>query len=344
MKLRRFFAAALVAAACGLSARLGPAEAGQTFDAVRARGTLSCGVNVGIAGFSLPDSQGVWRGMDADLCRALAAAVFGDPSKVRFVPLTAVQRFTALQSGEIDVLIRQTTLTMTRDTTLGLRMVGVNLYDGHGFMVRKDSGVDEPRGMDGMTVCLSPGTTNELVTADFFRANNLKFTPILQERMQDNAAALQAGRCDAIGTDATQLAALRSQFTKPDDFVILPQRFSKEPYGPVVRRDDAEWFDVVRWTLSALIQAEELGVTSANAEGLRRTSTNPEVRRLLGADPLLGNALKLDPAWAFNAIRAVGNYGELFERTLGPKTPIGLERGLNRLWTDGGLMYSWPMR
>ena len=340
MKLRRFFAAALAAAGLGA----GAAQAGQTFDAVRQRGTLNCGVNVGIAGFSLPDSQGVWRGMDADLCRGVAAAVFGDPSKVRFVPLTAVQRFTALQSGEIDVLIRQTTLTMTRDTTLGLRMVAVNLYDGHGFMVRRDANVTEPRGMDGMTVCLSPGTTNELVTADFFRTNNLRFTPILQERMQDNATALQAGRCDAIGTDATQLAAIRSQFTRPEDFVILPQRFSKEPYGPVVRRDDQEWFDVIRWTLSALIQAEELGVTSANAEEMRRTSQNPEVRRLLGADPLLGNALKLDPAWALNAIRAIGNYGELFERTLGPKTLIGLERGLNRLWTDGGLMYSWPMR
>ena len=340
MKLRRFFAAALAAAGLGA----GAAQAGQTFDAVRQRGTLNCGVNVGIAGFSLPDSQGVWRGMDADLCRGVAAAVFGDPSKVRFVPLTAVQRFTALQSGEIDVLIRQTTLTMTRDTTLGLRMVAVNLYDGHGFMVRRDANVTEPRGMDGMTVCLSPGTTNELVTADFFRTNNLRFTPILQERMQDNATALQAGRCDAIGTDATQLAAIRSQFTRPEDFVILPQRFSKEPYGPVVRRDDQEWFDVIRWTLSAMIQAEELGLTSANAEEMRRTSQNPEVRRLLGADPLLGNALKLDPAWALNAIRAIGNYGELFERTLGPKTPIGLERGLNRLWTDGGLMYSWPMR
>jgi general L-amino acid transport system substrate-binding protein len=343
MKLRRFLAAALAAAGLAAGAA-GTAQAGQAFDAVRQRGTLNCGVNVGIAGFSLPDSQGVWRGMDADLCRGVAAAVFGDASKVRFVPLTAVQRFTALQSGEIDVLIRQTTLTMTRDTTLGLRMVTVNLYDGHGFMVRKDSGVTEPRGMDGMTVCLSPGTTNELVTADFFRANNLRFTPVLQERMQDNATALQAGRCDAIGTDATQLAAVRSQFSKPEDFVILPQRFSKEPYGPVVRRDDAEWFDVIRWVVSALIQAEELGVTAANAEEMRRTSQNPDVRRLLGADPLLGNALKLDPAWAFNAIRAIGNYGELFERTLGPKTPIGLERGLNRLWTDGGLMYSWPMR
>ena len=328
------------ALAFGLAAA---AQAGQTFDAVKARGMLNCGVNVGIAGFSLPDSQGTWRGMDADLCRGVAAAVFGDPGKVRFVPLTAVQRFTALQSGEIDVLIRQTTLTMTRDTSLGLRMVAVNLYDGHGFMVRKDAGVTEPKGMDGMTICLSPGTTNELVTTDWFRANNLRFTPILQERMQDNATALQAGRCDAIGTDATQLAALRSQFTTPGNFVILPERFSKEPYGPVVRRDDQEWFDVIRWTVSALIQAEELGITSANLEQMKG-SPNPEIRRLLGVDPVLGNALKLDPAWAANAIKAIGNYGELFERHLGPQTPIGLERGLNRLWTNGGLMYSWPMR
>ena len=341
MNIRKIIAGAAVALGLAMA---GTAEAGQTLDAVRQRGILHCGVNVGVAGFSLPDSQGVWRGMDADLCRGVAAALFGDPNRVKFVPLTAVQRFTALQSGEIDVLIRQTTLTMTRDTTLGLRMTAVNLYDGHGFMVRKDANVRDLKGMDGMTICLSPGTTNELVTTDVFRANNIRFTPLLQERMQDNAIALQAGRCDAIGTDATQLAALRSQFQKPDDYVILPQRYSKEPYGPVVRRDDQEWFDVIRWTVNALIQAEELGVTSQNAEELRRTSQNPEIRRLLGADPVLGNALKLDPAWAYNAIRAIGNYGELFERNLGPKTPIGLERGLNMLWTDGGLMYAWPMR
>jgi general L-amino acid transport system substrate-binding protein len=338
----RWLAGSLLALGIG-TFNSGPGQAGQTLDTVKARGTLNCGVNVGVAGFSLPDSQGTWRGMDADLCRGLSAALFGDPNKVRFVPLTAVQRFTALQSGEIDVLIRQTTLTMTRDTTLGLRMVTVNLYDGHGFMVRKEANIGDPKGMDGMTICLSPGTTNELVTADWFRTNALRFTPLLQERMQDNAQALQAGRCDAIGTDATQLAALRSQFTKPGDFVILPQRFSKEPYGPVVRREDQEWFDVVRWTISALIQAEELGVTSQNAEAMK-ASPNPDIRRLLGVDPVLGNGLKLDPAWALNAIRAIGNYGELFERHLGPKTAIGLERGLNRLWTEGGLMYSWPMR
>ncbi|MFC7693648.1 amino acid ABC transporter substrate-binding protein [Paeniroseomonas aquatica] len=323
----RSFTQLLAGAALALGLVSGaPAQAGQTFDAIKARGTLICGVNVGVAGFSLPDSQGTWRGMDADLCRGLAAAMFGDPAKVRFVPLTAVQRFTALQSGEIDVLIRQTTLTMSRDTSLGLRMVTVNLYDGHGFMVRRDANVTDPKGMDGMTICLSPGTTNELVTADWFRTNNLRFTPLLQERMQDNATSLQAGRCDAIGTDATQLAALRSQFQQPGNYVILPERFSKEPYGPVVRRDDQEWFDVVRWTVSALIQAEELGVNSTNLEAMK-SSPNPDIRRLVGVDPLLGNALKLDPAWAVNVIKAIGNYGELFERHLGPKTAIGLDRG-----------------
>ena len=323
---------------------VGVAQAGPTLDGVKQRDILACGVNVGVAGFSLPDSQGVWRGMDADLCRAVAAAVLGDPGKVRFVPLTAVQRFTALQSGEIDVLIRQTTMTMTRDTNLGIRMVGANLYDGHGFMVRKDANVSKLSEMDGMTICLSPGTTNELVTNDVFRSAGLKFTPVLQERMQDNAAALQAGRCDAIGTDATQLAALRSQFTHPGDYIILEERFSKEPYGPVVRRDDQEWFDVVRWTLFGLIEAEELGVTSQNAEQLRGSSENPSIRRLLGATPDLGEAIKLRPSWLYDAIRAVGNYGELYERTIGPNTPIGLPRGMNDLWTRGGLMYAWPLR
>jgi general L-amino acid transport system substrate-binding protein len=332
-------------AAAGLVAGLGSAaQAGATFDTVRQRGTLNCGVNVGIAGFALPDSQGNWRGMDADLCRGVAAAVFGDPTKVRFVPLTAVQRFTALQSGEIDVLIRQTTLTMTRDTNLGMRMVQPYLYDGHGFMVRRDANVRTIRDMDGMTVCLSPGTTNEMVTADAFRTAGAQLRPVLQERMQDNAQALQAGRCDAIGTDATQLAALRSQFSRPDDFVILEERFSKEPYGPVVRRDDQEWFDVIRWVVFGLIEAEELGVTSQNAEQMRSTSQNPSIRRLLGASPDLGDALKLRPSWMFDVIRAIGNYGELYERTIGPNTPLALPRGNNDLWTRGGLMYSWPMR
>ena len=330
-------------AGLALAFTAGTAQAGATLDGVKSRGILTCGVNVGVAGFSLPDSRGIWQGMDADLCRGVAAAVLGDPSKVRFVPLTAVQRFAALQSGEIDVLIRQTTLSMTRDTSLGMRLTAVNLYDGHGFIVRKSANIANLRGLGGATICLSPGTTNEVVTADYFRSNNLTFTPLLIERMADAATALQAGRCDSIGTDATQLAALRSQFQNPADWVILPERISKEPYGPVVRRDDAEWFDVVRWVVMGLVNAEELGVNSRNLDQML-ASPNPDIRRLLGVDPVLGNALKLDPRWLFNAIKAIGNYGELFERTIGPNTPIGLDRGMNRLWTNGGLMYAWPMR
>jgi len=322
----------------------GPAMSGPTLDGVRNRGQLACGVNVGIAGFSMPDSHGVWRGLDADICRAVAAAVLGDASKVRFVPLTFAQRFVATQSGEVDVLIRQTTFTLTRDASLGLRMTAPYLYDGHAFMVRRDAKVTEPRQMDGMTICMPPGTTNEMITTDLFRSLGIQFTPLLIERSPDAGAALEAGRCDAIGNDATALAALRTRFKNPQDYVILEGRYSKEPYGPVVRRDDQEWFDVVRWTVMALIQAEELGVTSANAEELRRTSQNPEIRRLLGADPVLGQALKIDPAWAYNAIRAVGNYGEIFNRNLGPDTELGLSRGLNDLWTRGGLLYAWPFR
>ena len=335
---------AMAAAAAALLHWGSPAEAGQTLDGVRQRGILACGVSTGIAGFSLPDSQGIWRGMDAELCRAAAAAVLGDPAKVRFAPLNAVQRFTALQSGEIDVLIRQTTLTMMRDTSLGMRMVGVYVYDGHGFMVRRDANVRELREMDGMTICLSSGTTNELVTSDAFRAAGVRFTPVLHERFWEAIEAFQSGRCDAIGTDATGLAAMRSQFSRPNDYVILEQRFSKEPSGPVVRRDDPEWFDVVRWVLFGLVEAEELGVTSQNAERLRATSQAPAVRRLLGAVPDLGQAIKLQPSWMYDAIRAVGNYGEIYDRNLGPSTPLGLPRGANDLWTRGGLMYSWPMR
>jgi general L-amino acid transport system substrate-binding protein len=332
------------AAAVLMIALAGPAISGATFDGVRNRGQMACGVNVGIAGFSAPDSQGIWRGFDADICRAVAAAVLGDANKVRFVPLTGPQRFVATSSGEVDVLIRQTTFTLTRDAGLGLRMTAPYLYDGHAFMVRRDARVNEPKQMDGMTICMPPGTTNELITSDLFRSLGVKFTPLLIERSPDSGTALEAGRCDAIGNDATALAALRSQFKNPQDYVILDGRYSKEPYGPVVRRDDQEWFDVVRWTVMALIQAEELGVTSANAEELRRTSTNPEIRRLLGADPLLGEALKIDKSWAYNAIRAVGNYGEIFACNLGPDSALALARGANDLWTRGGLLYAWPLR
>lgn len=343
MRIGRWIGAAALAAAAALGVP-SAAHAASTLEVVRGRGQLVCGVNNGVAGFAMPDSQGVWRGMDVDLCRGLAAAVLGDPGKVRFVALTAVQRFTALQSGEIDVLIRQTTLSMMRDVSIGLRLTAAYLYDGHGFMVRRDANITDPKQMDGMTICLSPGSTNELVTAEWFQANGLRFKPLLQERIQESADSLQSGRCDALGTDASQLAALRTQFRQPGDYVILDQLFSKEPYGPLVRKGDEEWFEIVRWYVMALISAEELGVTKDNAEGMRATSKNPEIRRLLGADPLLANALKLSPSWAYDAIRAIGNYGELYERTLGPSTVMALPRGVNNLWTKGGLMYSWPMR
>jgi len=334
-------AASLVALTIAAAA---PAQAGATLDAVRSRGMLTCGVNTGVAGFSQPDSQGVWRGLDADLCRAFAAAVLGDAAKARFVPLSGQQRFPALQAGEIDVLVRQTTATMGRDTTLGLRSVGINFYDGQGFMVRKDAGIGRAAELDGATVCVQQGSTTEGNLADWYRATKLHITPVLFERIDQVAAAFSAGRCDALTTDASQIAAVRASFPNPDDFVVLPDRISKEPLGPMVRRDDQEWFDVIRWTLNALIEAEELGITAANAEARRAGDTAPAVRRLLGADPTLGQGLKLSASWAYDAIRAVGNYGELFERNVGQATPLRMERGPNALWTAGGLMYAWPLR
>ncbi|MBI0433885.1 amino acid ABC transporter substrate-binding protein [Roseomonas sp. KE0001] len=345
MSLRSLRAGLLAAAALlGLSALPGAARAGATFDAIKARGTLNCGVNVGSAGFSQPDSQGVWRGLDADLCRFVATALFGDPAKVRFLPLTAQQRFTAAQAGEVDVLIRQTTLTLSRDTTLGLRMVHPYLYDGHGFMVRKAANLGGIAELGGATVCLLQGTTNEVVTADWARTAGVQIQPVLFDRIDVAAQAFFSGRCDAIGTDATQLASARSTAPNPGDYVILPERISKEPYGPVVRRDDPEWFDVIRWVTMAVVQAEELGVNSTNAEKMRAESSNPEVRRLLGVTPDTGQNLKLPQNWAYDAIRKVGNYGEIYDRNIGPKTPLGLERGMNALWTEGGLLYAWPMR
>ncbi|MDB5378915.1 MAG: amino acid transporter substrate-binding protein [Rubritepida sp.] len=320
------------------------AQAGPIMDQIRARGQLNCGINTGVAGFALPDSRGVWQGLDVDLCRGLAAAIFNDVTKVRFFPLSSSTRFTALGSGEVDVLFRTSTQTMLRDTTLGLRHAVTYFYDGHGFIVRKSLGVERVRDMAGATICLIQGTTNEQVTADYFRSVNVEFRPVVFERTDQAAVALQAGRCDSFGTDASQLAAVRSTMQTPSDWTILPERFSKEPYAAYIRRGDDEWFDVVRWYTTALIEAEEQGVTAANAEEMRRTSTNANTRRLLGATPELGQSLKLDAAWAYNAIRAIGNYGELYERTMGENTPVALPRGPNRLWTQGGLMYALPMR
>lgn len=335
---------AAAAAACTLLIGQGQALAQQTLEAVRNRGQLVCGIHTGIAGFALPDSRGVWQGMDVDLCRGLAVAIFNDPAKVRFVPLSSSTRFTALGSGEVDVLFRTSTQTMLRDVTLGLRHAVTYFYDGHGFMVKANAGIAKASEMAGATICLIQGTTNEQVTADYFRSINQRFQPVLFERTDQAVAALVAGRCDAFGTDASQLAGARSSMPNPREWTILPERFSKEPYGAYVRRDDPQWFDIVRWYTYALIEAEEQGVTRANAEEQRRTSQNPNTRRLLGATPELGEALKLDRAWAFNVVRAIGNYGELYNRTMGPDTPVGLERGPNELWTRGGLLYALPLR
>ena len=342
--MTRRLLAALVAAL--LPALLSPPEAraGQTLDAVRARGQLACGVNSGVAGFSAPDSRGNYQGLDADLCRAIAAAALGDAAKVRFMPTTYQTRFVALQSGEIDVLARNVTQTLTRDTALGFNMAGVNFYDGQGFMVRQASGVTAAKQLNGATVCVLPGSTSELNMGDYARREGIRLQPVVLGSMDEMTSAYQAGRCDAMTSDASQLAALRvSALREPAAHVVLPERISKEPLGPMVRHGDEEWRDIVFWTLAALIEAEELGVTAANAERMRE-STDPNIQRLLGVSQGFGKALSLQEDWALRAIRAVGNYGEMFERNLGKGSPIGLQRGLNDLWTRGGLMYALPLR
>ncbi len=314
-----------------------------TLDAVKSRGVLTCGVNTALPGFSAPNAQGEWRGLDVELCRAIAAAVLGDPTKAKFVPTTAQQRFVALQSGEIDVLTRNATQTLLRDTTLGLHMAGVNFYDGQGFIVKRSMNVTNAKQLDGATVCVQPGTTTELNLADYFRANRMRFTPVVIERLEENIAAYQAGRCDVYTTDASGLASVRSNLAVPGDHYILPERISKEPLGPMVRKGDDQWFGVVKWVLTAMIEAEEYGVTQANVDEMLK-STNPGIQRMLGVTPGFGKALGLDEKWAYNVIKAIGNYGESYERNVGTKTPIGLERGVNDLWTKGGLMYALPLR
>jgi general L-amino acid transport system substrate-binding protein len=337
------FVIPLVAACSGLMAQT--AAAGPTFDAVKARGHVTCGVNTGVAGFSAPDARGVYQGLDAEFCRAVAAAVFGDATKVRFVPTTYQTRFVALQSGEVDVLARNVTQTLTRDTALGFNMAGVNFYDGQGFMVPKRANVAAARQLDGATVCVLPGSTTELNLADFARREGIRVQPVVLSSMDEMTAAYQAGRCDAMTTDASQLAALRvSALRDPEAHAILPERVSKEPLGPMVRHGDDQWLDVVAWVLRLMIEAEEAGVTRGNVERMRATSQDPNIQRMLGATPGFGKALGLDEAWAYNVLRQVGNYGEVFDRTLGKGSPIGLERGLNDLWTRGGLMYALPLR
>lgn len=341
MSLRLRGAVALAAAYLAFTAA--PAAAGPTLDAVKGRGQLICGVNTGLPGFSNPDSQGKWTGLDVDICKAVAAVILNDTNKIRYTPLSAQQRLTALQSGEIDVLVRNTTWSLTRDAQ-GLDFAPVVYYDGQGLMVPKSLGVTSAKQLDGATVCVQPGTTTELNLADWFRANNLSFKPVVIEALDEVNAAFFAGRCDVLTTDISGLAGVRASVaSNPDDFIILPEVMSKEPLAPVVRHGDNQWRDIVSWTIYALIEAEEKGITQANVDS-RLKDADPSVQRLLGTQGDLGTGLGVDKAWAYRAIKAVGNYGEVFERNIGKKTPLKLDRGLNALWVNGGLMYAPPVR
>jgi general L-amino acid transport system substrate-binding protein len=323
---------------------LASAWAGPTLNKIKQAGAVVCGVNTGLAGFGQPDSQGRYSGFDIDICKAIAAAVFGDPEKVKYVPLTAQQRFTALQSGEVDVLSRNTTYTLQRDAELGLNFAPVVFYDGQGFMVSTKLGVKSAKELNGATVCVQPGTTTELNLADYFRANNMQFKPLVIEKLDEVVSAYLSGRCDVFTTDRSGLAGVRIGRTpNPDEQVILPETISKEPLAPAVRQGDDQWADIVRWVVYALIEAEEKGITAQNVDE-KAKSEDPDVKRMLGATPGMGKALGLDEKWAYNAIKAVGNYGQIFERNVGDKSPLKLNRGLNDLWTRGGLMYALPIR
>ncbi len=334
----------IAASGVAVAASSGTIQAGPIFDGVKQKGFVQCGVNTGLAGFSNPDDAGNWSGIDVDVCRAVAAAVFGDAKAVKFTPLTAKERFTAVQSGEVDVLSRNTTWTLNRDSAQGLDFVGVTYYDGQGFMVPKSLGVKSALELDGASVCVQTGTTTELNLADYFRANNMSYTPVVFERGDEARTAYEQGRCDTFTTDQSGLYAERIGLSNPDDHIVLPEVISKEPLGPVVRHGDNEWGDVVRWTLYAMVDAEELGVTSQNVDDQKAKSTNPEVRRLLGVEGDMGQGLGLPNDWGYQAIKQVGNYGEIFERNLGPSTPLKIERGLNAQWTKGGLQYAMPIR
>jgi general L-amino acid transport system substrate-binding protein len=334
------FVSALTVA--GLAAGMASAA---TLDDVKARGSLNCGVTTGLVGFAAPDANGEWDGFDVGVCRAVAAAVLGDPTAVEFVPTTGKTRFTALASGEIDMLARNTTWTFSRDVDLKFEFTGINYYDGQGFMVPRELGVSSAKELDGATVCIQTGTTTELNLADFFRSNNMSYEPVPIETNAEAQQQYLAGACDVYTTDASGLAATRAAFEDPSAHVLLPEIISKEPLGPLVRHGDNDWGDIVRWTLNALIAAEELGVTSANIADMAASATdNPEINRLLGTEGNLGEMLGLDADWAVRAISAGGNYGELFEKNIGENTPIGLARGLNAQWQNGGLLYSPPFR
>ncbi len=335
----------VLAAALVAGSMVGSAHAdGGTLAAVKQRGELVCGVSTGVTGFSAADSQGKWTGLDVDVCRAIAAAIFGNGDKVKFVPSTAQQRFPMLQSGEVDVLSRNTTWTLTRDTDNGFNFAPVTFYDGQGFMVPTKLGVKSSKELNGATVCVQPGTTTELNLADYFRANKMTFKPVVIAELNELEAAFVNGRCDVYTTDASGLASFRAARSgNPGAFTILPERISKEPLAPTVRQGDDQWFDIVKWVVFALIQAEESGITQANVEDMKK-SDDPNIKRMLGVTPGMGKALGLDEEWMVHAIKTVGNYGEAFERNVGEGSPLALKRGLNDLWTRGGLMYAIPIR
>lgn len=341
MKHRLFYLTGLVALTLLSSL---PAQAGKTLEAIKARGQLVCGVNTGLAGFSAADSSGKWSGLDVDVCRATAAAVLGDGAKVKFVPLNAQQRFTALQSGEVDILSRNTTFTLTRDASLGLHMTAVTYYDGQGFMVPVKSKIRGARQLKGQTVCVQSGTTTEKNLTDYSRTHKLGIKPVVFEKLEAATGAYLAGRCAAYTTDASGLASIRSKETRhPADHLILPELISKEPLGPMVRRGDDEWFAIVKWVIYGLLEAEEYGVDQANVEQLK-TSEDPAVRRLLGSGEDMGKLLGLDREWLVRALKTSGNYGEIFERNVGAQSTLKLPRGANKLWNQGGLMYPMPIR
>ena len=323
-------------------ATAGMAVAG-TLDDVKAKGFIQVGVNEGLFGFAKPDEKGVWRGLDVDTARAISVAVFGVPDKLKFIPLTAKTRFTALQSGEIDVLTRNCTQTLSRETALGLNFAHVNYYDGQGFLIPKKLGVKSAKELDGATVCVLPGTTTELNVADYFRSNNMKMNPVVIESTPELAKAFFAGRCDVLTSDASQLAGTRAVAPNPGDYIILPEIISREPLAPAVRHGDDQWYDIVNFSVMAMIEAEYLGITSKNVDAMMK-STDPKVQRFLGVSAGNGKALGLDEKWAYNIVKKVGNYGEVFERNVGVNTPLAIERGLNALWTNGGLMYTPPFK
>ncbi|MDG1282211.1 MAG: amino acid ABC transporter substrate-binding protein [Pseudorhodobacter sp.] len=338
------FVGTLAAAAAVAGMASAASHGASVLDQIKARGELNCGVSTGVNGFSAPDSAGEWQGFDVAVCRAVAAAVLGDPKKVKFVTTTGQTRFTALASGEIDMLARNTTWTFSRDVDLKFTFAGVNYYDGQGFMVNKALGVSSAKELDGATVCIQTGTTTELNLADYFKSNNMSYEPVPIETNAEAQQQYLAGACDVYTTDASGLAATRATFADPENHIVLPEIISKEPLGPLVAHGDDQWADIVRWTMNALVAAEEMGVTSANIEELSKGTNNPEMNRLLGTEGDLGAMFGLDAAWAKRAIMAGGNYGEIFATNIGESTPIGLARGLNSQWTQGGLMYAPPFR